>query len=69
MVIFDGKDNSEIKIGDVVCRMDDESLWKLVGFKHDIVGKECAILKPVRYPEEWLHPIPDNDVFCDVWKI
>lgn len=59
MAIYDDKDNSEISIGDIACRMDDESLWRLIGYGTDLLGRRNAVFEPVRMPESWFVPVPE----------
>lgn len=50
MVLRDDMFGREINIGDTVCKLDDNSFWRIVGFSKDLLGRDRAEMEPVSQP-------------------
>ena len=50
MAIRDDMFGFELNIGDTVCKIDDNTFWRITGFSKDLLGRDRAEMEPVSQP-------------------
>lgn len=69
MAIRDDMFGLELNIGDTVCKIDDNSFWKVVGISKDLLGRTRVEMKPVSQVGPFFAMVNDEGVVEGVGKM
>ncbi|MFR7746805.1 MAG: hypothetical protein ACLU06_05220 [Eggerthellaceae bacterium] len=69
MILRDDMFGREINIGDTVCKIDDNTFWRIVGFSKDLLGRDRAEMEPVSQVGPFFAMVNDEGVVERVGKM
>lgn len=69
MILRDDMFGKELSVGDVVCKLDDNTFWRIVGFSNDMLGRTRVETEPVSQVGPFLAMVNDEGVVEGVGKM
>ena len=69
MVLRDDMFGKELGVGDIVCKLDDNTFWRITGFSKDLLGRTRAETEPVSQVGPFFDLVNDEGIVEGVGKM